>query len=401
MQMSKYKFDWQANNQFELFIDGPQFYPAMLDDINAARHYILLEMYLTSPGQVSSRFFSALAAAAKRGVTTCVLLDDFGSRDITEAQRQQLRDQGIELAIYNPLATSKRSLMLFRDHRKLLVVDDRVAYVGGAALSDELDRADAPQHNWRENMVKIHGQNVLQWRQLFCDTWSSWSSFMLTRQPTLVATHAQQRGRVTMTQGPRLLEIKRSFLNHVRSAKQRVWFCTAYFAPSRKLRASLCATAARGVDVRILLPGDITDNNMARYLAQHYYAQLLASGVRIYEYQPRFLHAKVVLCDDWVSIGSCNVDRWNFLWNLDANQEILDSAFSTEVANMFTADFLSSREITSTDWRQRSLLTRIRIIFWSRYVHLADVLFNYLGVIRYWRQLRKKSRHGVSPLPSD
>lgn len=389
----KYKFNWQQGNQFELLVDGPAFFPAMLADIQHAKNYILLEMYLANPGRISDLFFNALAAATRRGVPAYLLLDDFGSKNISEFQRQTLRAAGIHLAIYNPLITSKRSLMLFRDHRKLLVVDGISAYVGGAALSDELDNINMPELNWRENMVKITGRNVEQWQQLFTENWINWSTSIPPEATTSSLPHARQWGRVTMTQGPRLLEIKRSFINHVRNARQRVWFCTAYFAPSRKLRKALCKAAAKGVDVRILIPGEITDNQMARYLAQHYYSKLLAHGVRIFEYQPRFLHAKLVLCDEWVSIGSCNVDRWNLLWNLDANQEINDAEFARKIIDMFEQDFTGSREIIFDEWCARSLFSRIKIAFWARYVHLADVFFNYLGIIRYWRKLRKFKPH--------
>lgn len=389
-----YKFPWQDGNHFELLVDGPQFFPAMLADIQAATQYILLEMYLVNPGRITHQFFSALIAATQRGVQVCVLLDGYGCRNIDEQQRQDLRQAGVYLAVYNPLATRKRSLMLFRDHRKLLLVDGNIAYVGGAALSDELDDVKNPAQNWRENMVRIRGRNVLQWQQLFAENWVLWASQPLPVLATNIAGDGNQCGRVTMTQGPQLMEIKRSFLNQVRRARQRVWFCTAYFAPSRKLRSVLCKAAARGVDVRILIPGDMTDNPMARYLAQHYYARLLRHGVRIFEYQPRFMHAKLVLCDDWVSMGSCNVDRWNFLWNLDANQEIQDAQFSLQVAQMFENDYAQSREITTAAWRERSWLTRLKITFWAQYVHGMDVVFNYLGVIRYWRLLRKKVASG-------
>jgi cardiolipin synthase A/B len=118
---------------------------------------------------------------------------------------------------------------------------------------------------------------------------------------------------------------------------------------------------------------------------------LLDKGVRIYEYQPRFLHAKLVLCDDWVSIGSCNVDRWNFLWNLDANQEVEDANFSSQIVAMFEQDFLNSEEVLCHEWRTRSFLARIKILFWAKYVHAADVFFNYMGIIRYWRKLHKRA----------
>ncbi len=278
--------------------------------------------------------------------------------------------------------------MLFRDHRKLMVVDGKVAYVGGAGLLDEFDLPN-PANNWHETMVRIQGQNVLQWQDLFNDNWQQWSSetIELMTQHTPVGT---QTGRVTMTQGPRFMEIKRSFIQHVRNAQQRVWMCTAYFAPSRKLRRELRRASLRGIDVRILIPGPITDNPMSRYLAQHYYTKLLRNGIRIFEYQPRFLHTKIVLCDNWVSTGSCNIDRWNLRWNLDANQEIIDDTFSAEIADMFNSDFNNSLEIQFNDWKKRSIISKIKTGFWVHTIRFADMLLTRLKIIRYWKQLNKR-----------
>ncbi|HEY9052552.1 MAG TPA: phospholipase D-like domain-containing protein [Gammaproteobacteria bacterium] len=384
----KYRFPWTSGNQFSLLVDGPAFFSAMIKDIQQAKHYILFEMYLVIPGQVSQNFFNALCEAAQRQIKIYVLFDDFGARTISDYQRQQLINCGIHLHFYNPLKLSKKSLMLFRDHRKLMVVDGYTAYVGGAGLMDEFD-SPQPENNWHETMVRIQGCNVLQWQSLFYDNWQKWS----TEQIELITPEFpdwSQTGRVTMTQGPRFMEIKRSFIKHVRNAQQRVWISTAYFAPSRKLRRELCRTARRGIDIRILIPGPITDNPMSRYLAQYYYTKLLLAGVRIYEYQPRFMHAKIVLCDDWVSTGSCNIDRWNLRWNLDANQEIDDKKFSAEVTDMFMTDFSNSTEILFNEWQKRSIISKIRTGFWVHAIRIADSLLTRLKIIRYWKQLNHR-----------
>jgi len=393
-QNKKYRYPWQGGNHFALLVDGPAFFTAMLRDIASAQHYILLEMYLVQPGCVSEMFFSALRAAVSRGVDVYLLIDDFGARSIDENKRQELMASGIRLAIYNPLKLYKRALLLFRDHRKLMVVDGICAYVGGAALTDDFDAA-VPDNTWRENMLRIQGSNVNQWQALFCENWLRWENQGPSLRDATSVTDDQQ-GRVTITHGPYFLEIKRSFLKHVKQASQRVWLCTAYFAPSRKLLRALCKAGQRGVDVRLLIPGPITDHPMARYLAQHAYARLLRHGVRIFEYQPRFMHAKLVLCDDWVSLGSCNIDRWNLNWNLDANQEIQNARFAGEITEMFAADFSQSEEITAQDWAQRSFVTRAKIWFWATYIRMADILFSRLRILRHWRYLRRKNKQDES-----
>ena len=384
----KYRFPWQQGNQFKLLIDGPVFFKAMLQSIQHAQHYILMEMYLVNSGRVSQAFFQAMAEARQRNVEVYFLMDAFGSRKLDTRDLAFLKQHGINISFYNPIELQKHQLALFRDHRKLLVVDGHIAYVGGAGLIDEFDSRNSNK-TWRENMVKIEGPNVLQWQTLFADNWRIWSDAALPEFQDKVEKFSQL-GRVTMTQGPRFLEIKRSFIQHVRHARARVWMSTAYFAPSRKLRRELRRSALQGVDVRILIPGPISDLPMARYLAQHYYHRLLRDGVRIFEYQPRFMHAKLVLCDDWVSLGSCNIDRWNLLWNLDANQEISDEGFAMSVVEMFNQDFQQCHEVLAEQWKRRSWMSRLRIWFWSSYIQLADHLLNRLRILRHWKIIRKQ-----------
>jgi phosphatidylserine/phosphatidylglycerophosphate/cardiolipin synthase-like enzyme len=157
-----------------------------------------------------------------------------------------------------------------------------------------------------------------------------------------------------------------------------VWFSTAYFVPSRSVLRALQRAAARGVDVRLLLPGPYTDHPAVRHAGRRFYGRLLRHGVRIHEYQPRFLHAKSVLCDHWVSIGSSNLDRWNLRWNLEANQEVDDAGFAAQVQAMFERDFADSLEIRYPEWHRRGLRERLREHLWGR----VDMLLESLGRVR-------------------
>jgi cardiolipin synthase len=363
---TRFRFPWRERNTFRLRIDGGDFFPAMLDAIGAANRYVLLENYLVESGQLVDRFVGALTEASRRGVEVCVLLDDFGARGLGEVDRKRLGDAGIWLAYYNPLRYGRLRRYLLRDHRKLLMVDDAVAFAGGAGLADAFDPVPSGAHAWRETVIEIRGDVLVDWRRLFLENWAQWSDHVprVLRKERPPAASGQ-RGRVTVSGVGASSEIKRSFLKQVRGARQRVWMCTAYFVPSWKLLRAFRRAARRGVDVRLLLPGPRTDHPAVRHAARRHYGRLLRHGVRIFEYQGRVLHAKTLLCDDWVSIGSSNVDRWNLRWNLEANQEVADSGFAADVQAMMERDFTRCREITPAYWRKRPWWRRLRSRFWG------------------------------------
>jgi cardiolipin synthase len=362
----RYRFAWRGGNAFRLLIDGETFFPAMLEAVAAANRYVLLENYLVESGRVMDRFIAALAAAARRGVEVCVLLDDFGARGLTEADRGRLTGAGVKLALYNPLRYGRLRRYLLRDHRKLLIIDDAVAYTGGAGLTDAFDPAAAGNRAWRETLIEIRGEALADWRRLFLGNWAHWSDHV----PRVLRKGAPppvggQWGRVTVSGVGEVSEIKRSFLKRVRGARDVVWMCTAYFVPSWKLLRAFRRAARRGADVRLLLPGPHTDHPAVRHAARRHYGKLLRHGVRIFEYQGRVLHAKTLLCDRWVSIGSSNVDRWNLRWNLEANQEVDDAGFATQAQAMLARDFGHCRELTAAYWRKRPWWRRLRSRLWG------------------------------------
>jgi phosphatidylserine/phosphatidylglycerophosphate/cardiolipin synthase-like enzyme len=364
----KYRFAWRVGNRFRLLVDGDRFFPVMQDSIAAARRYVLLEMYLCESGRVVDRFVERLQAAARRGVRVCVLLDAYGALGLRRSDRKRLTDAGVELAFYNPLGFFRWRSNLFRDHRKLLLVDGEVGFTGGTGLTDAFDPGVASGSWWHEAMLEIRGPCLGDWQALFARTWNRWAQSPLSAVPG--GSWAQDeggRGRVTLQRGIKgRSEIIRSYVRQIRRARSRVWMATAYFVPSWKLRQCLRRSAREGRDVRLLLPGALNDHPAVWYMGRRYYHRLLKSGVRIFEYQPRFTHYKMLMCDDWVSFGSCNADAWNYRWNLEANQEAVDASLSTQAAALLETDFGRSVEIRLEDWVMRSWRKRLREWFWGK-----------------------------------
>jgi phosphatidylserine/phosphatidylglycerophosphate/cardiolipin synthase-like enzyme len=351
----------------------------MLKAIGAARQHILLEMYLIESGAVADRFISALREAAERGVRIYLLFDDYGALQLKRGDRDRLAHPNIQIVYFNPLPSYSTLYNLYRilwhrmthglhrNHRKLLLVDGRLAYTGGTGITDAVEPPHAPELRWRETMVEIQGPVVCDWQQLFTETWNDSAEAALTLPVAAPVTLTDgQRGRVTINEARRRIGMQWSLNEHLQGARQCIWFATAYFIPSWSIRRKLKRAARAGIDVRLLLPGPITDHPGARHASRRYYGRLLRNAVRIYEYTPRFFHAKTVLCDNWVTIGSSNYDRWNLQWNLDANQEIDDPFLASTVAAMFMNDFASSREYTSEEWRRRSWRSRALEWFWRR-----------------------------------
>lgn len=353
----KFRFPLREGNRYRLLVDGGEFFSAMLEAISTARRYILFEMYLFESGEVAERFIDALTAAAGRGVRVCLLLDDFGSFLLRRKDCQRLEEGGVEIAFHNPLKVGRWLLNIPRNHRKLLLVDGEVAFTGGAGITDRFDPALHPEHYWHEIMVEIRGTCVRDWQILFRETWERAAGPPLGLPAPVPSPAGAHSGRLAVHTRARG-EITRSAINRIRRSENRVWFATAYFLPSWKLRRALRRAARAGRDVRLLLPGPYTDNPAVRLLGRRYYGKLLRDGIRIFEYQPRFLHAKLLLCDGWVSIGSSNLDHWNHRWNLEANQELEDAEILSRVETLFEADFAHSEEVTLAAWLRRPRLER-------------------------------------------
>ncbi len=366
-------YPWRTGNGFELLVDGPQFFPRMFDAIGRAQRQVELELYLVESGACVDLMVQTLCAAAERGVKVRCLFDAFGSAALSALDRERLVQAGIELRFYNPIKIWRWQRNLYRDHRKLLLVDGELAFVGGTGVTDAFWTPGEDSSAWHEVMVQISGPLVQDWQSLFEQQWlanpqnRAWLPFVPGPHPRLPALPAGGTGlgRVAYANAMQHRDIVQSLVRALNSAKGRIWLATPYFLPSWKVRRSLRKAAQRGVDVQLLLTGRQTDNPPVRFAGQRYYPRLLRAGVKIFEYQPCFLHLKMVLVDDWTSIGSCNFDHWNLRFNLEANLEAVEPPLTAAVVQSFSNDFGQSKQITLELWKSRPLWKRVQQRLWG------------------------------------
>jgi cardiolipin synthase A/B len=368
---------WRRGNAFRLLDGSAEFFPHMLQAISQARDAVLLEMYLVRSGPLTNRFIEVLIAAVRRGVRVCVVLDGFGALGLLRADRRRLLEAGVELRFFNPLRARKRFANLLRDHRKLLISDGCIAFVGGAGLTDDF-APGSPAGPWRDLMVRIEGPVVADWQRAFARIWRRTGAELDLPVCVPAPLPAGALGRLALSEARQRSVLANGVLLRIAGAQTRVWIMSAYFVPARRVRRALAQAARRGVDVRLLAPGARTDHPWVRHASRRFYGRMLRSGVRIFEYQPHMLHAKLILCDDWVSVGSSNLDRWSLRWNLEANQEVEDQRFADSAALLFMKDGRASRVISRRSWRRRARLDRWR-------ESIAGMLDRYVG---RWRRPR-------------
>jgi len=370
-----YQYPWRENNTFQVLVDGTEYFSSMLDSIKNSNNTILLEDYLFESGKTADFFIEELCLASKRDVKVFVLLDEYGTKGLSEEDKNTLKTSGVELLLYNPASLFHFGKSLKRDHRKLLIVDNHTAFIGGAGITDEFT-PDVSNDYWHDVMLKIDGDIVFDLIDSFNDIWKkekqSLQIFYSQTKPS--AKDSKNKARILISEGAEKNEIIRSVINRVRSSKERIWLTSPYFISSWKIRRALRYAAKKGVDVRLIFPGPHSDHKWVTYGIQRYYRRLLKSNVAVYEFQPRFTHAKIVLCDDWYTLGSSNFDLWNQFLNLDANIEIYDPPSHKQIVDLFEADFSKSTLITLKKWSARSFVQHLK-------EHISGVMIRILTFI--------------------
>src|SRR5579872_5774096 len=243
---------WREGNAFELLENCGQYFERMIRAIDDARSYVLLEMYLVETGVVSNRFIEAFVRAARRGIAVRIVLDGFGSLGLSQADRHRLSEAGVQLRLYNPVRLRKQMRNFLRDHRKLMLVDGALAFVGGVGLTDAFGVTGPPGWPWRDVMVAIRGPVVSDWQLAFAMTWRR-SGTELDCAVPLNASLLEQgaQGRVVLSDAWYRSELANAVARRIGAARSRAWVMSAYFVPSRRFRKALRRAARRGVDVRL------------------------------------------------------------------------------------------------------------------------------------------------------
>ena len=366
-----------AGNKVTLLFDGPATMKEMMAAAREATSSINLETYIFDQDPIGLEFANLLIEKRRQGVTVNVLYDSVGTFGTPQAFFDRMKAAGITLLAFNPVnpaARIGRWEINNRDHRKLMVVDGKVAFTGGINISSTYANSSffgsrrSPATNagrkvgWRDTHVEITGPAVaaLQWS--FVNNWVRQQAGDLPQAPYFPALSpaGDKVVRVLASDPDKGFEIYKSLVLAIQASKKSIHITSAYFVPDPQIVDALCAAARRGVDVRLVLPG-VTDHGLVLHAGRAFYDDLLASGVKIFHLQVAVLHAKTAVIDGtWSTIGSANIDRRSFIHNYELNVIVLDPAFGQDMENAFSEDLRDSKQVSGEQWRQRPWLDRLK-----------------------------------------
>ncbi len=370
-------------NKVTLLVDGPATYAAMFKAIRNATDHINLETFIMEDiianDETGLKLADLLLEKQAEGIQVNLLYDSAGSYKTPASFFQRLREGGIRVTEFNPINPLKsrgKWRLAKSDHRKILIVDGKVAITGGVNISlvyssglSGRGEHDIPQIPWRDTDVQIEGPAVAEFQKLFLDTWQRQEGAKLSDRNyypdfkkegnTLVGVVASSPG-----ESNRITFIL--YVSAITFSEHSLHMTNAYFVPDRQTVDSLTDAAKRGVDVKIILPGT-SDSSLTQYAGEYFYSELLKSGVQLYRRQNVLLHAKTLVIDGiWSTVGSTNMDFWSFSTNDEVNAVILSREFAIEMEEMFARDLAGSEQIRWEDWKKRPLLSRLR----ERLAHL-------------------------------
>ena len=345
-------------NGVEVFTDGGCFYPAMLDAIRAAERSVNLECYIFSSGEVGDEFVRALADRGRAGVVVTVVADAIGSSGLSAAARRTLAEAGCRLEWYQPLTWYRLARVNNRTHREILVVDGRVAFVGGAGVADWWMKPSGPHDPaWRDTMIRLEGPIVAALQGVFVENWLECCGEILTGPdyfPSLAPAGDTTAFVVKSSPSDRATASRVTFQMLMEAADHSVHITTPYFLPDRALRRALVEAACRGVAITVIVPGRKTDQKWVRLASRRMWGQLLEAGIRIFEYRDTMTHAKVLVADEiWSVLGTTNIDNRSFEHNDEVNLAMRDRALAARLLEDYVRDLADSREITLERWRRR------------------------------------------------
>jgi cardiolipin synthase len=352
-----------GGNKIEDYNKGVEYFPAMLAAITNAQKSITFENFIWRSGQVSDRFIDALAERARAGVKVHCIVDGFGALKFKSKDQKRLTDAGVQLKIFNRIRFWNFSKWNHRTHRKTLVIDGKVGFIGGICIADEWDGNADSQAVWRDTQFKVEGPVVSQIQSIFMDNWTRMSSEVLhgpdyfpalTNSPGNKLAQAFKSGPKDGAENARLM-----YLYSIAAARKNIRFDHSYFVPDDLALEMLIEAAHRGVKIEIIAPGFI-DKNMVRRAARSRWQKMMDAGIEFWEFQPAKLHNKIMIVDDtWVTCGSINFDDRSFRINDEGNINIYDPEFAKHETEVFEADKKNSVKIDPAKFKKRPLHERI------------------------------------------
>ncbi|ODA73905.1 phosphatidylserine/phosphatidylglycerophosphate/cardiolipin synthase family protein [Streptomyces sp. NBRC 110035] len=344
--------------------NGDEIFGAMLDAIRGAEHTVDMMTFVYWRGDIAHQFAEALAERARAGVRVRLMLDGFGSRPIEKDQLDLMDEAGVDVAWFRQPLYLSPFKQNHRCHRKVLVVDEATAFTGGVGIAEEWCGDARNENEWRDTHVQVRGPAVDGLAAAFAQNWAECHDDLFDDRDRFVGTEPQGDAVVQVVRGSASFgwqDMQTLMRVVLESAEERVRLTTAYFAPDAYFTELLCAAARRGVEVEILLPGPHTDKRVCQLAGQRYYEDLTACGVKIYQYQPTMMHAKVVTIDRIASlVGSTNFNRRSLSHDEEVMLAVMDPEFTAALDGHFDEDREKSVLIERGRWKRRDLLQRAR-----------------------------------------
>ena len=359
------------SNKVTPLVNGVQIFPPMLEAVRRAQKSICLETYIYWSGEIGEQFTEALAERARAGVKVHVIIDWIGSRKIDNSLLDRMTEAGAEVERYNPLVWYAPTRINHRDHRKLLIVDGRIGFIGGAGLADIWQGdADAPGH-WRDSMYQLEGPAVAQLQAAFMDNWTKTTAHVLDGDdyfPTLAPAGDQPAQVFKSSPRDGTEDVRLMNLIAIAAARKSIRLSASYYVPDRLTSQEFIEAVQRGVKVEIIVPGSRMDSVIVKHASRGKWGPLLKAGVKIYEYQPTMFHCKAMIVDDvFVSVGSANFGNRSFRLNDEANLNVYSREFAESQIQVFEADKAKCHEMTYKEWKRRSL--------WKRFLEVITAPF--------------------------
>ena len=358
-----------GGNQYTVLTNGDQIFPAMLAAVTGARRRISFETYIYNKGSVGEQFTQAFEAAARRGVQVNLVVDAMGSNKIPKEWQERLKAAGVKVGEFGQPKWYALEELNYRTHRKILVVDGRVGFTGGVGLDDQwLGHAQDKEH-WRDTMVRIEGPVVRLMEGAFNE------NFVETLGPVTPSVDPPEQIPASPLDSAMVLrsspsggsnDLKRLYLLAIAAARRTLDICSPYFVTDESTEWALREARQRGVHIRIVVEGDLTDAKPVKYASRQAYQRLMDTGIEIYEYQPTMMHTKTIVVDGaWSMFGSANFDNRSLELNDEMNVAVSDKALAARLLQDFEQDLGVSRRLDPAQWRQRSTLEKSREYFWS------------------------------------
>jgi len=351
-------------NRVDILTNGAQFYPAMRDAILAAESSVNMEAYIFKNGEAARMLTDAMMDRARAGVEVRLTLDAVGSFRIAFAGAlRRMRDAGCRVQFYQRITWYRFHRLNNRTHRELLVIDGRLAFTGGAGVADQWLKPHRHHRAWRDTMARIEGPVVAALQGVFAENWLECCGEILTAPrhwPELRRADGAEAMLVKSSPSDRATASRVVFQMLIEGAVSCIDIQTPYFLPDRAFRRALVRAAQRGVRVRVIVPGKYSDQGLVRLASRRMYRELLAGGVRLFEYRPAMTHVKALMVDGaWALIGTTNVDNRSFEHNDEVNVAFRETEVAGRFGRDFESDLAASDEITLEQWGKRPALEKL------------------------------------------